>query len=104
MGNNTIAAIACASAALVLSTVSGAVADQHAKAVPDGVAKMASCVISEGDDGSKNHAVFYLAGFDSDGTAFYRTISAPIFELTIRPDKSVESAANPCKGDLVFQD
>jgi hypothetical protein len=70
---------------------------------PNDFAKTATCVLSVDGNSVTNYAVFYLAGFGSDGSSYYRTISAPIYELTVKPDSSVESNANPCKGPPEFQ-
>ena len=65
--------------------------------------KTATCMISEDSTGTKNYAVFYLSGFGSDGSAYHRTISAPIFELTVKSDGSIDSNASPCKDEAQFQ-
>jgi hypothetical protein len=70
---------------------------------PTDFAKTATCVLSVSDNGVTNYAVFYLAGYGSDGSSYYRTISAPIYELTVKPDGSVGSGANPCKETPEFQ-
>lgn len=75
-------------------------ADKHTQ---NSHAKTVSCALTESNNGVTTYAVFYLAGFNSDGTSYYRTISAPIFELTVLADKTVESAANPCKSPLEFE-
>lgn len=90
--------------AIILGSASGAFASETATNVDESLAKMATCAITQHDDGKSTYAMFYLAGYESDGTAFYRTISAPIFELSVRPDKSVDSSANPCKSELKFVD
>lgn len=61
--------------------------------------KTATCVISEGANDTKNKYAFYLAGFETGGSAYCRTISAPIFELTVKSDGSVELNTYPCKDD-----
>lgn len=89
---------------IILGGASAAFASESATNVGESLAKMATCAITERDDGKSTYAMFFLAGYESNGTAYYRTISAPIFELTVRPDKSVDSTANPCKSELKFLD
>ncbi len=46
--------------------------------------------------------VFHLSGYDEDGTSYYRAITSNVIELTIKPDGTIESQANPCIGEIAF--
>ena len=89
--------------AVAMTTLTSIEVSSAASASLNDHPKTATCVISEGANDTKNYAVFYLAGFGTDGSSYYRTISAPIFELTVKSDGSVESNANPCKDEAEFQ-
>lgn len=89
--------------ALITATTMAPQLSLAADALPSDIAKTATCVLNTTDSGVTNYAVFYLAGYGSDGSSYYRTISAPIYELSVKPDGTVESNPNPCSDPPEFQ-
>jgi len=97
---NRLVSIAVASVCFACSAQQASSSETAAKG--DMPPKMVTCVVPERDGRPEATWLWYLAAHEADGTAYYRTISAQLNEIIVKPDGTIESMANPCDGALTF--
>lgn len=87
--------------ALIFAASIGAAAASDEMAFPP---RTATCLYQSPTGEKESQIVLYLSAFDSDGTAFYRALTAPPLEIKVLPDGKIATDPNPCRSELTFKD